>query len=551
VQGKIVSALGQTMSQRAVEPLISVLSGDDLELQTKAANSLKQIKSEKTVELLICALNDNDYRVRELAADTLGSIKSRKAVGSLTNALKDADPRVQKQAENSLKEINSHEEGVESIIKSIIESINDENFRLTWRRAEKIEQIKSEEAVDPLIKALKHKKSDVRFVVARSLGQIKSKKAVGPLIEILNDKERWVRIYTAHALGNIKSEKAVEPLIKTLYDEDYSLRHAAAEALRNCCNLQNKIQLDELLKSDYIFVRNTAFEILYEIEKKEKSKNVLFNRKTPYREDKVKGENYSRVEHVRPAEEGIKDAYFGIFVDKLKSIKEPTTIVDYGCGEGKFICALTTLPENAFRHISYFGVDISTRCRYISRLTAEKYGLTKKLKNEPEFLKPEVFSKKDITVDYIFFMHVLHEVRLVYLVDIIYSLSSKVKYGGKIFILDQKELVEEERSFVLWDDEKDFEMLFKDSGFKPYVRYFKTGSGKQLSSIEIEKVEDKCFTSEDAGRNCLAVYKAKQAKLMEKRKQSGLSDGEYSEISVQLANIVEQIAEYEITIIQK
>jgi SAM-dependent methyltransferase len=261
-----------------------------------------------------------------------------------------------------------------------------------------------------------------------------------------------------------------------------------------------------------------------------------------------KKKDFSANKHVQSPEVGLKDAYFGGFVDRLKSASKPVTIVDYGCGGGKFLCALTTLPESALRNISYTGVDISTRCRYISKLTAEKQGLNKKFRRETEFLKPEAFSKMGVTVDYIFFMHVLHEVRLVHLADIIYSLSSKVKYGGKIFILDQKELVEEERSFVLWDDEKDFEMLFYNSGFKPYVRYFTTGSGKQLSSIEIEKVENSRFTREDAGRNCLAVYKAKQAKLMEKRKQSGLTDKEYSEISVQLANIVEQIAEYEKTI---
>jgi|GEM_PF-2040654 len=94
-------------------------------------------------------------------------------------------------------------------------------------------------------------------------------------------------------------------------------------------------------------------------------------------------------------------------------------------------------------------------------------------------------------------------------------------------------------------------MLFKDSGFKPYVRYFTTGSGKQLSSIEIEKVEDKYFTREDAGRNCLAAYKAKQNRLSEKRKTDRLSDEEYSEISIQYTNISEQIAEYERTLHSK
>ena len=258
-------------------------------------------------------------------------------------------------------------------------------------------------------------------------------------------------------------------------------------------------------------------------------------------------ENSQKTEHVRSADEGLKDAYFGGFVDKLKSIQEPTTIIDYGCGEGKLLSAMKTLPDSALENISYVGVDLLTRCRYKSRLAAEKYGLGEKFRNEPEFLKPEAFLKKDFLADYAFFMHVLHEIELVCLPDIMYSLSRIIKNGGKIFILDQKELVEKERSFVLWDDKKDFEMLFKDSGFEPYARYFPTGSGKQLSSIEMKKVEDKCFTKEEAGRNCLAAYKAKQERLGKKRKTSGLSDEEYSEISIQYTNISEQIAEYERT----
>lgn len=275
VRGKVIIALGQTGSQKAVELLISILSEDDLELRTKAANSLKQIKSEKTLQLLINALNDKDYRVRELAANTLGCIKSRKAIEPLKRILDDVDPRVQKQAEEALKEINSQRD-VEWIIKSIIESINDENFKLKWRYIQKLEQIKSEEAAEPLLIALRHKNSDVRLILARLFGRIKSKKAVEPLIELLDDKSNWIRRYAAHSLGNIKSEKAISPLINTLNDDDYLVRGAAAGALRNCCTLQNKEQLDKLLKSDNIFLKNTAFEILSEIEKEEKSKIILF-----------------------------------------------------------------------------------------------------------------------------------------------------------------------------------------------------------------------------------------------------------------------------------
>ena len=84
---------------------------------------------------------------------------------------------------------------------------------------------------------------------------------------------RWSAV---EALGNIKSETAVQPLINTLKDEEYYVRWSAAEALGKICTFKSKKQLEDLLGSDHEFSVNTAFEILYEIEKEERSKVVLF-----------------------------------------------------------------------------------------------------------------------------------------------------------------------------------------------------------------------------------------------------------------------------------
>lgn len=78
------------------------------------------------------------------------------------------------------------------------------------------------------------------------------------------------------ALGNIKSDTAVEPLINALKDEDPWVRSSVSQALKKLCTVKSKKQLNELLKSDNEYSANTAFEILYEIEKEERSKVVLF-----------------------------------------------------------------------------------------------------------------------------------------------------------------------------------------------------------------------------------------------------------------------------------
>lgn len=85
-----------------------------------------------------------------------------------------------------------------------------------------------------------------------------------------------MRKRAAETLGNIKSDTAVQPLINALKDENSEVQWDAAEALGKICTVKNKKQLEDLLESDHEFSANTAFEILYEIEKEEKSKVVLF-----------------------------------------------------------------------------------------------------------------------------------------------------------------------------------------------------------------------------------------------------------------------------------
>ena len=111
---------------------------------------------------------------------------------------------------------------------------------------------------------------------AEALGNIKSDTAVKPLINALKDEDWFVRMRAAEALGKIKSDTAVKPLINALKDENWFVRKRAAWALGKICTIKNKKQLEDLLGSDNEFSVNTAFEILYEIEKEERSKIVLF-----------------------------------------------------------------------------------------------------------------------------------------------------------------------------------------------------------------------------------------------------------------------------------
>jgi len=71
----------------------------------------------------------------------------------------------------------------------------------------------------------------IRSKAAGALGHARSEEAIGPLIEALRDPHVYVRHGAAWALGEIKSDRAVDALKEALSDADEITRNKAAEAL--------------------------------------------------------------------------------------------------------------------------------------------------------------------------------------------------------------------------------------------------------------------------------------------------------------------------------
>ncbi|GAI40205.1 unnamed protein product, partial [marine sediment metagenome] len=90
-------------------------------------------------------------------------------------------------------------------------------------RSLSIPELTAKKDVEGLIKALRHKRVEVRKTAARALGEMGEERAVEPLIRVLNDSDEsqivWRR--AAEALGNIGDERAVLSLTKSLeyYDD--------------------------------------------------------------------------------------------------------------------------------------------------------------------------------------------------------------------------------------------------------------------------------------------------------------------------------------------
>jgi len=127
-------------------------------------------------------------------------------------------------------------------------------------------------------------------------------------------------------------------------------------------------------------------------------------------------------------------------------------------------------------------------------------------------MESDEFFSKDIDIDHVFFSHVLHEIRLKDLPDILYHLLSK-----------------------------DFDMLF--SGFaESSPRPYQTGRGHELISVDLERL-DTDVDLESMYERCLEVYGHMKERVLEKLRSPDLSDDKHRDQTALLANIDSQIAD--------
>ena len=287
---------------KKVEELIKALEQRNWQ---NSIDSLVQI-GEPAVEPLIRTLKDTSIKtwvIHARAVNALAKIGTRQAVEAVTESLKNKESNdyVRGFAAIALGDIKSSE-----AIEPLIEALTDESQFVRWKCAQALGKLCHKQGSNALILALKDEDQYVRAAAARSLGKIKSQKAgyalvnafqdghwfvrlnsrnalleidkpaVEYLIKALNDKNPQVRWQAAWALGRIKTEKAVELLIEALGDSDWMVRDEAAVALVRINSKEAIEPLKEALKRKTGYIRDEAAWVLGQMKSDkavEKNKN--------------------------------------------------------------------------------------------------------------------------------------------------------------------------------------------------------------------------------------------------------------------------------------
>ncbi|MHC1595797.1 MAG: NACHT domain-containing protein, partial [Candidatus Syntropharchaeales archaeon] len=366
-------------------------------------------------------------------------------------------------------------------------------------------------------------------------------RAINALICVLHDEDSLVRARAKWALVEIEGEEDIDAIVDVMVGEvgaRLRVRGYDADTMKILHGPIHKEKLESLLESDHEDDANEAFNLLYSLELKEQVKIKIFKKlKKKPTPTKVKS-SYTTPSGVKDAEELRTDPHLGAFIDRLKLVPDGATVVDYGCGKGALLGRMKEI-ERELRKIHYIGVDISRGNRYLAGLTAYRYGVADKLKS-CYFMDQDEFFSKNIDIDQVFFSHVIHEIFLKDLPEILYHLLSKMKAGSRITILEQVILVEPESDFVTWDAD-DFDMLF--SGFaESSPRPYQTGRGHELISVDLERL-DTDVDLESMYERCLEVYGHMKKRVLEKLRSPDLSDNKHRDQTALLANIESQIVD--------
>jgi len=216
----IIRALSYLKSQKAVEPLIRVLSDKEnpTHVRSSAALALGNLEDSRSADFLIRSLKDENEQLRCSAAEALGKLKEKRATDHLIAALnKSSEPFKGK----------------------IIESLCKIRY------------------IPPLIKALGDKRDDIKLPVIEILGRIKGDETRKAVTRLLKNKDRVIKNTALKILYKIE---AFDEIINAI--EEPGISSKAIEILTKGEKDEINIFLIEALENPHDIIRGTAAEVL-------------------------------------------------------------------------------------------------------------------------------------------------------------------------------------------------------------------------------------------------------------------------------------------------
>jgi len=249
-------AIGDSSICRCVLPL---LRNDDLILRQKAVDVLGKTALAEHIPDLMVLMKDGNVNVRRSAVEVLNAIRDPNAGKILIGCIKDSDWWVREIATDALAEISGH-----NINRLIVNLLEDKDEYIRRSAVEYFNRVVYPPAYQPLLKLLQDKDWWVREKAMIALAKFQNAEIIPHILRLAKDKEtQWI---IPQVLGELKSPEAIPPLVALSKNGDGSLRASAIKALGNIDHPEALKHIKEAMDDPDPEVAQTAKEIVKERE---------------------------------------------------------------------------------------------------------------------------------------------------------------------------------------------------------------------------------------------------------------------------------------------
>jgi HEAT repeat protein len=203
-----------------INGLIKAMGNTDDKIRIQAVQSLCRITKKEHRDLLLDRLNAKQWRQRAGVVEVLGYHNDEGVSTAILEALKDEHAEVRRKAAEALERLKYQPKNEAERVRVLLGKGN-------WYDLGEL----GEDAVEPLVDALKWGDSNVRSFVVMALSQIGGERSLEVFSRLLQkDEDSNVKLNALLALKAAGS-KAIQPLISVIGDPVWEIRSNAAETL--------------------------------------------------------------------------------------------------------------------------------------------------------------------------------------------------------------------------------------------------------------------------------------------------------------------------------
>ena len=292
-----------------------------------AAKALASI-GKPAYQSILWALKHSDPEVRKVASWALIEMGDDRSIELLSEIVQNKDESRQTKEDAVVRLANFGKSAIQTLLIALTDN-NYSVKRQATEALGKILDANDRYVFEHLNKAINDEHDDIRLNVLKMLVTVGSNSIIDTLILTLNDKNTDIQLYSAEKLGESKDRRAIDPLLEHLFKDTLIVSNAAARALRKIGHIPITSMykaLDMYRLEPLAFQRHDSIMELFAEIGDESRAQVVLDELRLFEKKGHKPENQQRVEAIRLALKKIGLPAIKLLVNELR---KPSSLLHY------------------------------------------------------------------------------------------------------------------------------------------------------------------------------------------------------------------------------